>query len=70
MAKRGDIGITNQARPHHGLIGIRLENSKEYGPTGEEPYGTNMVGRFIDDIDRLMDGISENDIIYVTEGKL
>ena len=65
--KRGDIGLTNQARPHHGLIGIRLEDSKEYGPTGEEPYGTNVVGKFVDDLDRLMDGLGEDDVIYIME---
>lgn len=68
--KRGDIGLTNQVRPHRGLIGIRLEDSKEYGPTGEEPYGTNIVGKFVDDLDRLMDGLEEEDIVYITEEKL
>ncbi len=68
--KRGDIGLTNQARPHHGLIGIRLENSKEFGPTGEEPYGTNIVGRFDDDLDRLMKDLNEEDTVYITEDDL
>ncbi len=68
--KRGDIGMTNQARPHHGLIGIRLENSKEFGPTGEEGYGTNIVGKFDDDLDRLMDGLGDEDIVYITEDEL
>ncbi len=68
--KRGDIGITNQSRPHHGLMGIRLQDSKEYGPTGEEPYGTNIVGRFLDDLDRLMDGLKEEDVVYITEEEL
>lgn len=68
--KRGDIGLTNQARPHHGLIGIRLEDSKEYGPTGEEPYGTNIVGSFVDDLDRLMDGLEEDAVVYITEEDL
>lgn len=64
--KKGDIGITNQSRPHHGLMGIRLEDSKEYGPTGEEPYGTNLVGRFVDDLSKLSE-IDEEEIIYITE---
>ena len=64
--KKGDIGITNMSRPHHGLIGIRLEDSKEFGPTGEEPYGTNIVGRFVDELVRLSE-IEEEEIIYVTE---
>lgn len=68
--KRGDIGVTNQARPHHGLIGIRLEDSKEFGPTGEEPYGTNIVGRFTDDLDRLLKDLSEEDTVYITEEDL
>ncbi|MDR1691126.1 MAG: methanogenesis marker 3 protein [Candidatus Methanoplasma sp.] len=64
--KKGDIGITNQSRPHHGLIGIRLEDSKEYGPTGEEPYGTNIMGKFLDDLGRLGE-TEEEEIIYVME---
>ncbi|AIZ56494.1 hypothetical protein Mpt1_c06070 [Candidatus Methanoplasma termitum] len=64
--KKGDIGITNQSRPHHGLIGIRLEDSKQYGPTGEEPYGTNIIGKFIDDLKRLGD-VEEEQTIYITE---
>ena len=68
--KKGDIGLTNQARPHHGLIGIRLQDSKEYEPTGEEPYGTNIIGKFVDDLKKLMDGLSEEDIVYITEESL
>ncbi len=68
--KRGDIGVTNQARPHHGLIGIRLQDSKEFGPTGEEPYGTNLVGKFDDDLDRLLKDLKEEDIVYITEEDL
>jgi len=64
--KKGDIGITNQSRPHHGLIGIRLGDSKEYGPTGEEPYGTNLVGRFLDDLGRLAE-LEEEETVYVME---
>ncbi|MBR2254389.1 MAG: hypothetical protein IJ856_00990 [Candidatus Methanomethylophilaceae archaeon] len=68
--KRGDIGLTNQARPHHGLIGIRLQDSKEFGPTGEEPYGTNVIGTFADDLDRLMDGLEDESVVYITEDDL
>ncbi|MDR3205814.1 MAG: methanogenesis marker 3 protein [Candidatus Methanoplasma sp.] len=64
--RKGDIGITNQSRPHHGLIGIRLQDSREFGPTGEEPYGTNMVGRFAGDPKKL-DQLEEDEIIYITE---
>jgi len=68
--KRGDIGVTNQARPYHGLLGIRLQDSKEHGPTGEEPYGTNIIGRFEDDLDRLMDGLNDDDVVYIREVEL
>jgi len=66
---KGDIGLTNQSRPHHGLIGVRLDNSKEYGPTGEEPYGTNIIGKFLDDLKKLAE-TEEDEIIYVTEAEL
>ena len=67
---RGDIGLTNQARPHRGLIGIRLEASKDFGPTGEEAYGPNIIGKVDDDLDRMMDGLSEESIVYITEDEL
>jgi len=66
---KGDIGLTNQSRPHHGLMGVRLDNSKEYGPTGEEPYGTNIIGKFLDDLKKLAE-TEEDEIIYVTEAEL
>jgi len=67
--KKGEIGITNQSRPNCGLMGIRLEDSKQYGPTGEEPYGTNITGTFKGDLKKLSDGLKEGDIIYVREVK-
>ena len=36
MIRRGDMGVTNMSRPNRGLIGIRLQESDEFGPTGEE----------------------------------
>ncbi|MBQ5397298.1 MAG: methanogenesis marker 3 protein, partial [Candidatus Methanomethylophilus sp.] len=67
--KKGEIGVTNQSRPHHGLIGIRLIDSKQYGPTGEEPYGTNLVGKFLGDLAE-MEVLDDEQIIYITEAKL
>ena len=67
--KKGEIGVTNQSRPHHGLIGIRLQDSKQYGPTGEEGYGTNMVGNFLGDLAQ-MELLDDDEIIYITEAKL
>jgi UPF0288 family protein (methanogenesis marker protein 3) len=68
--KRGDIGLTNQACDHKGLIGIRMIDSKEYGPTGEEPFGTNIFGKFVDDLKRLEKALDDGAIVYVTELKL
>lgn len=68
-SRKRDIGITNQSRPHHGLIGIRLIDSNDYGPTGEEPYGTNIVGRFEDDLTDL-ENLEDDQFIYITEEKI
>ena len=65
--KKGDIGITNQSRPHCGMMGIRLEDSKQYGPTGEEPYGTNIAGSFKGDLKKMMAGLEEGSIVYIKE---
>jgi putative methanogenesis marker protein 3 len=67
---RGDIGLTNMSRPNHGLMGIRLQDSNEFGPTGEEQHGTNMIGRFLGDLDSMMAGLKEGDIVYLRETKL
>jgi len=67
--RKGDIGITNQSRPHCGMMGIRLEESKQYGPTGEEPYGTNITGSFKGDLKKMMDGLEEGSIVYIKEAK-
>jgi UPF0288 family protein (methanogenesis marker protein 3) len=66
-ALRGDIGVTNMSRPIRGLIGIRLDTSDEFGPTGEERYGTNLVGSVVSSLETLMKEIQEGDIIYVRE---
>ncbi len=67
---RGDVAITNMSRPQRGLMGIRLEESEEFGPTGEEPPGTSILGRFVGDLDAMMSGISEGDIVYVRRATL
>lgn len=65
--KRGEIGVTNQVRPMRGLIGIRLEDSKSYGPTGEESYGTNIVGMFLGDLNKMLNEADDEQSIYITE---
>ncbi len=69
LVLRGDLGVTNMSRPNRGLIGIRLEKSDEFGPTGEERYGTNLAGKMLSDLDALMRDMKEGDIVYVREVK-
>jgi hypothetical protein len=64
---RGQVGVTNMSRPNRGTIGIRLEESAEFGPTGEERYGTNAAGRIVSDLEQLMRGVKDGDIIYLRE---
>ncbi|WP_088335935.1 methanogenesis marker 3 protein [Methanopyrus sp. KOL6] len=65
----GVLGVTNQAKPHAGLIGVRLEDSEEYGPTGETFEGTNVIGRVVEGLDRLreMDQSDMGHTVYVRE---
>lgn len=64
---RGQVAVTNMSRPNRGTIGIRLEDSGEFGPTGEEAYGTNVAGRIVSDLGLLMKDIKDGDIVYLRE---
>ncbi len=63
----GELAVTNMSRPNRGLIGIRFEESEEFGSTGEERYGTNMVGKVVSSLDLLKKDLVEESIIYVRE---
>ncbi len=67
--KKGDLGLTNQARPNAGLIGVRLEDSTTYGPTGEEGYGTNIFGKFEGNLDKFVKELKEDEPVYIMEAK-
>ena len=67
--KMGDVAVTNMSRPNRGLIGLRLDASEEFGPTGEERYGTNLVGRIVSDVGNIMKDLRDGDVIYVREVK-
>ncbi|QLH74162.1 MAG: methanogenesis marker 3 protein [Methanomassiliicoccales archaeon] len=67
LSRKCDIGVTNMSRPNRGIIGIRLEDSNEFGPTGEEAHGTNLVGRYVGDLSTMMNGLKDGDIVYVRE---
>ena len=66
---RGQLAVTNMSRPNRGSIGIRLEGSEEFGPTGEEAYGTNVAGKIVSDLEILMKDIRDGDIVYLRESK-
>jgi len=61
---RGQLGVTNMSRPSRGTIGLRLSGIEEFGPTGEERYGTNVVGSLVSPVDDLMDGAADGGIVY------
>jgi len=63
--RNGEIGVTNQAAKHAGLIGVRLEDNNRYGPTGEKFSGTNIIGRIVEPW--ALKGVKENDTIYLYE---
>ncbi len=68
--KKGILGVTNMSRANRGVMGIRLDDSKEYGPTGESFDGANMVLSFPSLTPPTMSFLSklkEGDTIYVKE---
>ncbi len=63
--KAGEIGITNMSRRQVGMIGVRFEDSDEFGPTGEPFEGTNIIGKIIKGIENL-EKIKEGETVYAT----
>ena len=51
-------------------MSIRMQDSREYGPTGEEPFGTNIFGRFLGDLDHMTEGLEDGMKVYITELEL
>jgi putative methanogenesis marker protein 3 len=68
--QKGVLGVTNMSRANRGLMGIRLNDSKEYGPTGESFDGANIVLSFSSLTPSTMSFLSklkEGEMIYVKE---
>lgn len=63
--KAGQIGVTNMSRRHIGMVGVRFEDNKEFGPTGEPFQGTNIIGSVVRGLENL-EKYKEGDTIYVT----
>jgi putative methanogenesis marker protein 3 len=64
-APAAGLGITNDSRKGTGLIGVRLSENREFGPTSEPFEGTNMIGRVID-TDKLKK-LKERENVYIRE---
>jgi putative methanogenesis marker protein 3 len=60
-----EIGVSNRSSKYAGLIGVRLEDNKKYGPTGERFNSTNIVGRIVN-VEPLQN-VRENETIFVCE---
>lgn len=65
----GQIAVTNMSRPNRGSIGIRLQSSAEFGPTGEERYGTNVAGNVLKGLEAMLKDLKDGDIVYLRESK-
>lgn len=68
--ERGVLGVTNMAKTNRGMMGIRLEESREYGPTGEAFEHTNIALRIsplTPEIITVLSKLKEGDVIYVKE---
>ena len=63
--KAGEIGLTNMASKHEGLIGVRFGDNDKFGPTGEKYDATNIAGHIVN-LDK-MKKIREKDIVYFKE---
>jgi putative methanogenesis marker protein 3 len=61
------LAITNDSRKGSGLVGVRLSENREFGPTSEPFEGTNIIGRVID-TDKLKN-VKERQIVYIREVK-
>ena len=61
-----EIGVTNMAAKNAGLIGVRFEPNKDFGPTAESFEATNIIGKIVSNTDGYED-LKEGVVIYVRE---
>ena len=70
VVKKGSFGVTNMSRLNRGLMGIRLDDSEAYGPTGETFDGANIVlslPSLTPPMLSFLSKLKEGDMIYVKE---
>ncbi len=63
--KAGEIGLTNTASKHEGMIGVRFGDNDKFGPTGEKYDATNIAGRIVN-LEKLKN-LKEKDRVYFIE---
>lgn len=63
----GTIGVTNSVVDRTGMIGIRIEESGEFGPTLESFECTNIVGEVADESIHLLKELKSGQDIYIME---
>ena len=61
------IGVTNMVKESVGEIGIRLKASDKYGPTGEIPKASNIIGVVYENQELISDLIEGDSIYFMTE---
>ena len=66
IIEAGEIGITNMAKKNLGYVGVRTEDNSEFGPTGEPFNSTNLVGKFVSNIESL-NKLKDGDKLYIYE---
>jgi putative methanogenesis marker protein 3 len=61
------LAMTNDARKGVGVVGVRTKSNREFGPTSEPFYGTNIIGSLLE-IEKLK-RIKERETVYIREVK-
>jgi putative methanogenesis marker protein 3 len=59
------LAITNDSRRGTGLVGVRITDNSEFGPTSEPFEGTNIIGRLLQP--KKLVGFKENQVVFIRE---
>lgn len=59
------LAITNDSRKGSGLVGVRITDNSEFGPTSEPFEGTNIIGRVLEP--QKLGHYKEKDILFIRE---
>ncbi len=59
------LAITNDSRKGSGLVGVRISDNSEFGPTSEPFEGTNIIGRILEP-EKLKD-YQEKEMVFIRE---